>query len=120
VKVNEPSAESVKLFAPLSSNVTEPVSPVTVPPTVWVGGAEAVHATAMLVTLADPTVPAPLLTVQVSPLEAAALTLYAVPDASPVGKLKAPLPIAPELPALASLNVTVPPPVRPETLPPIV
>jgi hypothetical protein len=74
----------------------------------------------MLVTLAEPTVPEPLVTVQVSPLDPTALTLYAAPLVSAVGKLKAPLPIAPELPALASLNVTVPPPVRPETVPPIV
>jgi hypothetical protein len=74
----------------------------------------------MSVTLADPTVPEPLVTVQVSPLDATALTLYAVPVVSPLGKLKAPLPIAPELPAPASLNVTVPAPVRPETVPPIV
>ena len=74
VNVNAPLAVSVRLFAPLSCSVTEPLNPVTVPPMVYEAATGAVQLTAMFVTLTEATVPDPLVTVQVSPLDVAVVT----------------------------------------------
>src|SRR5215472_4691536 len=66
-KVNVPLAFTVRLSPPLSCNTTDPDSPDTFPPTVKVFPPLAAHETATLVTLAEPMVPEPLLTVQVCP-----------------------------------------------------
>ena len=56
-----PLAEIVRLSPPLSCNTTVPIKPDTVPPTVEV---LVTQLTATLVTFALPTVPEPLVTVQ--------------------------------------------------------
>ena len=63
--VNEPLAVTLRLSPPLSCSTTVPDSPDTVPPTE--NDAALLQETATLVTLAEPTVPDPLETVQVCP-----------------------------------------------------
>src|SRR5215813_9455143 len=64
--VNDPFADTLRSSPPLSCSTTVPDSPDTVPPTVNVA-VLLLHATATLVTLAEPTVPDPFDTVQVCP-----------------------------------------------------
>ena len=63
--MNGPFAVTLRLSPPLSCSTTVPDSPDTDPPTEYV--ATLAQDTATLVTLAEPTVPDPLDTVQVCP-----------------------------------------------------
>src|SRR5689334_23676364 len=66
-KVNDPLAVTLRLSPPLSCSTTVPDRPDTVPPTENVVGAVFAQETATLVTLAEPMVPEPPVTVQVCP-----------------------------------------------------
>ena len=77
----------------------------------------AAQETATLVTLADPTVPEPLDTVQVCPDGFVfTVTLYAVPEASDVAKVNGPLAVTLRLSPPLSCSTTVPD--SPDTVPP--
>ena len=67
-KVNGPFPPMDRLSAPLSWRTSpDPFRPLTVPPTVYVGIGSVMQLTTTLVTFALPTIPEPLLTVQVWP-----------------------------------------------------
>ncbi len=66
--MNVPLLPTLRVALPLSWRTTVPESPETAPPTEIVGTGGVVQAIAMLVTLADPTVPDPLETVHCCPL----------------------------------------------------
>ena len=75
--------------------------------------------TATLVTLADPTVPDPLATVQVCPAGFVfTVTLYAAPEASEVANVNDPFAVTLRLSPPLSCSTTVPD--SPETVPPTV
>ena len=81
-KVNDPFAVTLRLSPPLSFSTTDPDSPDTDPPTVYI--ATLAHETATLVMFADPTVPDPLDTVQVCPDGLVfTVTAYAAPAPPP-------------------------------------
>ena len=87
--MNDPFAVTLRLSPPLSCSTTVPDSPDTVPPTVYV--AALAQETATLVTLAEPTVPDPLETVQDCPDGFVfTVTLYAAPLASGVANVNDP------------------------------
>lgn len=82
----------------------------------------AAHATAILVTFADATVPAPLVTAQVSPVGCTAMpTEYVCPEACETLKVNGPLTLTVNSsPSVEFSNCTEPPKLKPETAPPIV
>ena len=96
---------TVRLSPPLSCSTRVPVSPETVPPTEYVTGGLVVQVTATFVMFAEPTVPVPLLTVQVWPDGwVFTVTAYAAPLASCVGKAKEPFAVTVRLSPPLSLH----------------
>src|SRR6185437_1959094 len=86
--------------------------------TYWGENAALPQVTAMLVTLAEPTVPVPLVTLQAWPAGSVdTVTLYGIPVLNGVVNAKAPLALTLKLLAPLFSRTTVP--LNPETLPPM-
>ena len=91
-KVKLPFEETARSSAPLLRSTSPlPLRPLTVPPTVYLGGGLVTQLTETLVTLVPATVPEAFETVQVCPEGwAATVTAYVFPLVSDVAKVKLP------------------------------